>query len=442
VAAIQYGPNSFQHVPGCSDTNCGLIHFIKQAAQQGATWIVTPEGVPDQGKYLVLDPPINSKPAGHPNWKGTIVETWANLADSLNVNLVWNVATQVGSGTSAKAYNTNLVINPDGIVIGKHYKYHLFSSEKQYYEAGTSCVDTVATPAGKAGLMICADIQCVFCLTSGVSCSSCISKDKTCLPAYKAAPLNITFFSSYWMATGSTNPVWKAVTAWGIWAKYSGTYMVAANTISGSKTQYHGGGIYKPDGTPISIYDSKVPGFAIGVIPKPGTPPPPPPPPPPTGKIVITEFMADPKAVSDTSGEWIELHNAGTTTANLGGWTLKDTGSNSHTIGSLSIAPGKYVVLGKSTSTSVNGGVPVSYAYGSSFSLTNSGDAIILVDPIGKEIDRVEYSSSWGITSGASLSLKNPALPNNTGVNWCKETTSWTGSAGDKGSPGAAAKCK
>jgi len=206
VAAVQYGPDSYQHVSGCSDTNCGLIHFVKQAAQQGATWIVTPEGVPDQGKYLVLDPPIGVKPAGHPNWKGTIVETWANLADSLDVNLVWNVATQVGSGTSAKAYNTNLVINPDGVVIGKHHKYHLFTSEKQYYEAGTSCVDTVdVTKASKAGLMICADIQCVFCLTSGVSCSSCISKDKTCLPAYKTASLYITFFSSYWMATGSTN---------------------------------------------------------------------------------------------------------------------------------------------------------------------------------------------------------------------------------------------
>jgi len=434
AAAIQYGPTSYTSVSGCSNTNCGLIHFVKQAAQNGATWIVSSEGVPDQGQYAVLDPAIGDKPIGNPNWSGTIVETWAQLAVSQKANLVFNVVTQEGSGSTAKLYNTNLVISDSGVVIGKHHKYHLFSSEKASLTAGTNCVDKVATPAGDAGLLICADIQCVFCLTTGVSCSSCIAKDKTCLPAYKASGLKATFFSSYWMATGSTNPVWKATTAWGIFAKYSGTYMVAANTISGN---YHGGGVYKPDGTPIQLYDSTTPGIAYGVIPKGGTPPPP----PPTGKVVITEFMANPASVADSSGEWLELYNADTKALDLNGWTIKDAGSNSHTInGSLTIQPGQYKVLGLNGSTSTNGGVPVDYVY-SSFSLTNSGDQIMLHDTSSTLVDKVEYTSSWSVASGASLSLKNPSLDNNVSANWCTETAAWSGSAGDKGTPGAAAGC-
>lgn len=438
VAAVQYGPASYTYVPGCTDTNCGLIHFVKEAAQNGATWIVTPEAVPDQGQYAILDPPIGQNPIGHPNWKGTILETWAKLAVSVKANLVFNVITQVGSGTTADLYSTELALSTSGVVIGKHYKYHPYGEPS--LTAGTSCVDKVATPAGDAGMLICADVQCVFCLTTGVSCSSCISIDKTCLPQYQAAGLHITFFSSYWMATGSSNPVWKATTMQSIFAKYSGTYMVAANTIAGSSTQYHGGGVFKPDGTAIQIYDSTKPGIAYGVIPKQGTPPPPP---PPAGDVVITEFMANPKAVADTSGEWIELYNAGTTSVDLNGWTLKDAGSNSHTInksGGFSVAPGKYVVLGVNDTTSTNGGVPVDYKL-SSFSLTNSGDQILLYDSSSQLVDKVEYTSSWGVPDGASLSLKSTSADNNISANWCQETSAWSGSAGDKGTPGAPSGC-
>jgi hypothetical protein len=217
--------------------------------------------------------------------------------------------------------------------------------------------------------------------------------------------------------------------------------MVAANTIAGSKTsptKWRGGGVYKPDGTPIQLWDDPKPGIAYGIIPKPGSPPPPPPPP---GKIVITEFVPNPKAVSDTNGEWFEIHNAGTSAVSLTGWTIKDDGSNSHTISGLTIQPGQYAVLGKNSDTATNGGVPVDYKY-SSFTLGNSGDSIILVDNLGAEVDKVAYTSGWGIPDGASLSLKSPSLDNSVSTNWCQETTAWGTSAGDKGSPGAAAVCQ
>jgi hypothetical protein len=35
------------------------------------------------------------------------------------------------------------------------------------------------------------------------------------------------------------------------------------------------------------------------------------------GQIVINEVMADPSAVLDADGEWLELHNRGTTAVNI-----------------------------------------------------------------------------------------------------------------------------
>jgi predicted amidohydrolase len=436
VAAIQYGPLSYQSVSGCTDVNCGLIHFVKEAAAQGAQYIVTPEGVPDQGQYAMYDPAIGDKPAVNPKWSGTVVGTWAQMADQLNVTLIFNTVTQVGSGTTAQIYNTNIAVDGTGTVVGVHHKF--FPWGETGVTAGTNCCDTFQTPAGKAGLLICADIQCVFKIDLNQSTGSCKADPQKLLTAYGADnSINITFFSSYWMATGSTSSWWKPVNAWSIFAKWSGTYMVAANTISGSTLQYRGGGIFDPTGKQLAFYDQKTPGIAIATIPKPGTTPP-----PPTGsKVVITEFMADPSAVTDANGEWVELYNADTATVDLSGWQIKDASSTTTIGSSVTIAPGKYIVLGKNTTTSTNGGVTMAGAL-SNWSLSNTSDSILLYDSANTLIDQVAYDSSWSIPSGASKSLKDVALDNNVAANWCTETTAWSGSAGDKGTPGAAAVCK
>jgi predicted amidohydrolase len=457
VAAVQYGPNSHQYISGCSTVNCGIEKVVKAAAAKGAKYIIVPEGMPDQGKYYVQDPNIGDYPATNSKFSGTIIASWATLAKQLKVTLIMNVATQVGSSATAKFYNTDVVLDASGKVIGKHHKFHLYSGETKTLTAGTNCCDSIQTPAGKAGLLICADVQCQFKLINGTSPSSCKSAPEKLLKAYATnSSFHITFFNSYWMAVGSApNYYWKPIVAWAMFAKYSKTYMVAANTISGSSASnpetYRGGGVMTPAGTCLGMaydqngtsrgkcfHDSKQPGFALATIPKSGTPPPPP---PPTGKLVITEFMANPAKVSDTSGEWVEIYNAGSSSVNLSGYKLKDNGTTTATLGAVSVAAGKYVVVGNNDNKSTNGGVPVAYDYGS-WSLTNSGDAIILVDPYGKEVDRVVYTSSWSITSGASKALKSLTADNNVSSNWCTETTTWTGSAGDKGSPGFATKCK
>jgi hypothetical protein len=165
-------------------------------------------------------------------------------------------------------------------------------------------------------------------------------------------------------------------------------------------------------------------------------------PPGPVAKVVITEIMANPQAVLDSTGEWFELHNTGTLAVDLKGWTIKDDKSNTHTIkGSVPLAPGGYLVLGKTKDKQLNGGAAVHYAYGTSWYLNNSSDQIYVYDAQLRLVDKVLYDSgSWTLPNGASLSRKDPKGPAGP-TGWCKETKGWGGSSSDKGSPGTAAGC-
>ena len=163
----------------------------------------------------------------------------------------------------------------------------------------------------------------------------------------------------------------------------------------------------------------------------------------PTGAVIITELMPNPAAVSDGNGEYFELYNADSGTIDLNGWTFQDNSAANQTInvsGGLLIKPGQYLVLGVNGDMSANGGTPVDYDY-SVFTLNNDTDQLQLYNAGGGLVDSLVYTASWGISAGASLSLKSTSLDNDDGENWCLETSAWSGSAGDKGTPGGPAKC-
>ncbi|PIE19727.1 MAG: hypothetical protein CSA65_01310 [Proteobacteria bacterium] len=169
--------------------------------------------------------------------------------------------------------------------------------------------------------------------------------------------------------------------------------------------------------------------------------------PPPAGKVVITEFMANPSVVNDATGEYVEVFNPGKASVNIHGWILRDNGSDKHVIDApgaqLIVPPLSFIVLGRSSDKALNGGISVSYAY-SSFFLSNSADEVYLEDPSGKVVDGFEYSAAKGFTisTGASYSVKNPLSTNKSdGAQWCTEANAWTGSAGDKGTPGSPPGC-
>ncbi|MGB6642214.1 MAG: ExeM/NucH family extracellular endonuclease [Thermoanaerobaculia bacterium] len=164
---------------------------------------------------------------------------------------------------------------------------------------------------------------------------------------------------------------------------------------------------------------------------------------PATPPVVINEIMQNPSAVSDSNGEWFEIFNPNSAAVDIDGWTIEDNGTNIHVIdngGPLLIPAAGFVVLGIDADSVTNGGVTVDYEY-SNFFLSNGDDEVVLLDKSLNEIDRVEWDGgpSFPDPTGASMSLEDPALDNNTGANWCEASTPF--GDGDSGTPGAENTC-
>jgi PKD repeat protein len=161
-----------------------------------------------------------------------------------------------------------------------------------------------------------------------------------------------------------------------------------------------------------------------------------------TGTLMVTEIMQNPSAVLDGAGEWFEVYNPTASPVNMNGWTIKDDGTDIHVIsGSLIVPAGGFAVLGINSSSAANGGYTCNYQY-STFFLGNSGDEVVLLDPSNVEIDRVVYDGgpTWSDPNGASMVFTGtPSSDNNVFSNWTTATLrepSYSGSTGDKGSPG------
>jgi hypothetical protein len=193
---------------------------------------------------------------------------------------------------------------------------------------------------------------------------------------------------------------------------------------------------------PADAGDAQIP--PDGQIPD-GKKPPPDGPGPQPGLVVVTEFMANPKAVSDTDGEWLELFNPSGQAVDINGWTLQDKDSDKHVITAatpLRVPATGYLILGRNQDKAKNGGVTVGYVY-KDFFLANSEDEVELIDTSGKVVDSFAYSKAAGFTipEAASLSVKHPNADKNKAGSWCVETKAWSGSTGDKGTPGGNPGC-
>jgi hypothetical protein len=96
-------------------------------------------------------------------------------------------------------------------------------------------------------------------------------------------------------------------------------------------------------------------------------------------KIRVSEFLLDPVG-EDGEGEFIELYNAGSETADLQGWTLEDqAGKTSRYVFAppIFLGAGEYLALGGSDTK---------------ISLNNSGDGVVLRDERGALVQRTPVS--------------------------------------------------
>ena len=160
--------------------------------------------------------------------------------------------------------------------------------------------------------------------------------------------------------------------------------------------------------------------------------------------LVVSEIMVNPRSVADSKGEWFELHNPGNAEIDINGWTLRDNGFDVHVIDNgapLVVPAGGYLVLGRNSDESLNGGVAVAYAYGSDLTMMNTIDELEILDGSLRSIDRVAWDD--GLTfpdqSGASLALIDTSADNTGGSNWCASAATF--GSGDQGTPGAANDC-
>jgi hypothetical protein len=158
--------------------------------------------------------------------------------------------------------------------------------------------------------------------------------------------------------------------------------------------------------------------------------------PPASGAIYFTEVMADPNAVADTSGEWVELRSD--SAADLNGLVLTVAGSM-RTLSSpncLSVPAGGYAVLGH-TSTG-NGGLPPLLATFTQ-ALGNAGGTLTLGFADGGVVDTTTYPAAiTGVAWQLSPAMQS-AAGNDDPMNYCRATLAYGGTdGGDLGTPGAA----
>jgi hypothetical protein len=171
---------------------------------------------------------------------------------------------------------------------------------------------------------------------------------------------------------------------------------------------------------------------------------------PVSAEVVINEIMYNPPSDqgNDSYFEWIELWNAGEGSVDLSDWTLTD-GEGAFVMDSGTILQSKhFAVIARKPDSLLdepeyadNLGDGDDILLGpATFSLSNTADEMVLVDPLGTTVDSVHYQDGpeedWPTGAdgeGPSLELLRPTLDNNVGTSWSSSTDS-LGTPGDTNS--------
>jgi hypothetical protein len=160
------------------------------------------------------------------------------------------------------------------------------------------------------------------------------------------------------------------------------------------------------------------------------------------GGLVITEVFPNPSG-GGTEQEWFEVRNTTDRAVDLLGLLVEDDGGLEFVVDqSTVIAAGAYAIFADSSAFPPNGGIGPDFA-ASGLHLTNSGDELILVSPIGEQVDALRWHADSGfpLQAGASMSLDpelTDAQSNDAPTAWCISLAGRYGAGDDVGSPGQA----
>ncbi len=124
--------------------------------------------------------------------------------------------------------------------------------------------------------------------------------------------------------------------------------------------------------------------------------------------VRINELMYNPSG-SDDGNEWIELYNNGTVDLNVSGWKLFEDDVRHRVIiysGNYTIPRNSYFIITSDGERFLQNHPSYnSSVFRSSFSLSNSGEYLALMDSSGKITDNFTYSSSFG-GNGNGMSIE------------------------------------
>lgn len=171
----------------------------------------------------------------------------------------------------------------------------------------------------------------------------------------------------------------------------------------------------------------------------------------PPQSLVINEIMYAPLT---GDAEYVELYNRGVSAVDVRDWVIHDTrdaGGKANefvlTQQQESIQPGDYAVVASDSSilqrfnlpTDSTSGVHLFIMNGSSLSLNNQGDDVVLVDLAGNAIDSLRYAPDWhnpqlSDATGRSLERINPEFSSTDRRNWSTSAGSLGGTPGRQNS--------
>jgi predicted amidohydrolase len=285
VAAVQFGNRNMDRDDPRSSQQV-LTGLIRRAAANGAKVIVTPElALHDRAER---DPSVGTNVTNSSSYRRNgVIGSMGRLARSLGVKIVFHIATrgkQLPPVGEAKArqehwafridtaklkpeeankvrklrafvledsrkpgyerFDAALAVDERGKVVANHHKFH---SEWTHGALGTTLKNSCfMTPAGKIGILVCADGQEAIKKMP----KNPRNPNKKLLKEFIDQPdLAAIAYPTMWMAKGPGNLWrWKSVNQQSILAQVTKAYVIASNNNDAAGP---GGGVYKPDGTPV-----------------------------------------------------------------------------------------------------------------------------------------------------------------------------------------------
>ncbi|XP_059691523.1 pantetheine hydrolase VNN2 isoform X1 [Gavia stellata] len=229
---------------------------IKEAAQQGAHIIVTPEdGIygwrfTRESIYPYLedipDPAVNWIPCTDPTRfaPAPVQERLSCMARNNSIYVVANIGDKKPCNSSDPScpsdgryqYNTDVVFDREGKLVARYHKYNLFRRETQFNYPKEPEAITFETPFGKFGIFTCFDI--LFWEPAVVLVSE--------------LQVDTVLFPTAWM---NVLPFLTAVEFHSAWAMGMGVNLLSANTHNISLAMT-GSGLFTPEGPVAYHYDS------------------------------------------------------------------------------------------------------------------------------------------------------------------------------------------